>query len=1484
VSGSRWQSAAVSVVYVFAALDWVGWATGHEVLTRVYPTWPQMVPWTSLFLAALGTAILLQSGKPSRRRVRMGRTVATMVVVLTVLVVAEYAAGRGLGIDRVWFRNAVGAAQATWPGRPSPQTALSAGLLAAAILLSRNHRRGVRWLWSLTWTIAMTAPAITVIAYAFGASHLVGVTPSTGMALVTALCLLLLGMATVLICPEYEPAASLLSRPDLGTLVRLASVVAGFPILLGLVRWAFVGLGATDESALTLSVALCTGLLGLATMFVSQRESIQRARLRTAAEAMLDPQVLLEAARDSSGQVVDFVYREVNRATCDYLGMAREDLLGRGVVETMPGLKGALLADYIRCLETGEPLILNDFSYDNEILADTRRYDLRVTRASRSAITLTWRDITDRFQATQELARSRDLLRASADAMFNPQALVEMVTTPDGEADLVLRDVNRAFCEYISQDRTALLDRSLLGLFPGIAGAGLMERYVECAETGVPVVLDDIEYFTEFINQPRRFDIRAAQVDISLISLTIRDTTARFETARRVAESERRFRLLVESSSVATFLARPDGSCLMVNPAMSAFTGYGTDQLLGMNWSELTAPDDIAKGAQAVAEMAAGRSDSYRITKRYVHADGHLLWGELALSAVRDEDGELEAVLAQIVDISEQMELRAAQQRNQELHRRSMESAAVGMCLARPEGAFLEVNEALCEFFGYDAETLLTKTWIELTAPDYLQADLDKVADLVAGRIDSYRMVKQFLHADGHRIWGDLTVGCLRADDGSIEVTIGQIADITERIEAEQRIAQSEERYRLLAANTDDVVIHGHNGKFVWVSPSIENLLGAPPQHWVGRELSEILPPEDRAAFAERLTLLEAGSTIQRRGQVVSVDGTTHWVHIHASPFCDADGQMNGFISALRVIDEEVAAETAAEEARVQQARADALYRRTIDNSAVGMCLIAPDGRFMEVNDALCRFFGYDADTLQAKTWQQLTAPDYLESDLHKVNDVLGGRLESYRMLKQYINADGQYIWGDLSVSCIRDEHGGVEFFISQITDVTARVEADEWNRHLAQELQRQNTVIADSEEKYRLLAENTGDVVTHVRDGIVVWASPSVRHVLGAPAEYWVGREVQEVVPPEDRPGFANRLAALARGESVMQRVRVVSRDGVTHWMHLHSRPFYDADGRWDGFIGSLRVIDEEVAAETAAEQARVQQARADALYRRSVESAAIGMCLARPEGPLLEVNEALCEFFGLDTETLLQKTWMELTAPEYLQADLQNVADLEAGRSDSYRMVKQYVHSDGHKLWGDLSVGCIRRADGSVEVLIKQITDITAQVAAEQQLERLARVDTLTGLANRGEVIARMESALEVTEGSQSYLGVLFCDVDGFKGINDKLGHAAGDTVLSTLASRIRHCVRDGDTVGRMGGDEILVLMPGMPSIDQVTRVAEKIRRHAADPLRVAGQSITVTLSIGAVLATSGQTTSAVLARADSAMYAAKTRRNAVRTFPGD
>ncbi len=196
----------------------------------------------------------------------------------------------------------------------------------------------------------------------------------------------------------------------------------------------------------------------------------------------------------------------------------------------------------------------------------------------------------------------------------------------------------------------------------------------------------------------------------------------------------------------------------------------------------------------------------------------------------------------------------------------------------------------------------------------------------------------------------------------------------------------------------------------------------------------------------------------------------------------------------------------------------------------------------------------------------------------------------------------------------------------------------------------------------------------------------------------------------------------------------------------------------------------------------------------------------------------------------------------------------------------------ADGNYHWVDGRGKPYVDAAGNADGAIGSMRIVDEQVEAQRQLERLAHFDVLTGLVNRAEAIARLTAALESSRSPGPYLGVLFCDVDHFKQINDTWGHNAGDIVLTTLAARISETIRHGDTAGRTGGDELLVLLPGAHSLDEVTQIAEKIRSRAAEPIHYCGNTILATLSIGATLAIPGESVTTLTARADAAMYEAK------------
>ncbi len=257
---ARLGRVAAVIVLVVAALDWVGWAAGADGLTRVYRPWPPMVPWSALWLAGLAVAILLESGTPSRARVWAARSVAMVVGVLALTVLAEYVTGRSPGLDQLWFGVAERALQFSWPGRPSPQTAVAVVLLAAAVAAIRWDRRWSRLVFPVCVIGGGLIPLVTVAGYLFGARALVFVGRSTGMAILTALALLLVVVATAVSRPDRPPLAWLLSRPDRGALLRLYGLAVGFPILVALLRLIFLALGRSENVAFALSVLICVAV------------------------------------------------------------------------------------------------------------------------------------------------------------------------------------------------------------------------------------------------------------------------------------------------------------------------------------------------------------------------------------------------------------------------------------------------------------------------------------------------------------------------------------------------------------------------------------------------------------------------------------------------------------------------------------------------------------------------------------------------------------------------------------------------------------------------------------------------------------------------------------------------------------------------------------------------------------------------------------------------------------------------------------------------------------------------------------------------------------------------------------------------------------------------------------------------------------------------------------------------------------------------
>jgi PAS domain S-box-containing protein len=471
------------------------------------------------------------------------------------------------------------------------------------------------------------------------------------------------------------------------------------------------------------------------------------AQLRASADAMLDPQALLEAIRDESGLVVDFVYRDVNRATCAYLSMTRDELVGHAVLETMPNLKtSGMLARYAHCVETGDPLILDDIRYDNEVLSGPRHYDIRGAHAGAGFIILTWRDVTERVQSAQRIAESEEHYRLVADnvgdvVMHIRRGAVAWVSPSVEEALGAAPDhwIGRPLMEIIPEEDHQAADKVVwLADDRAVIPCGRLKA----ADGQTHWVHVHAKSFYDADGNPDGYTASFRVIDDEVRAVE------QVELAdQRQAEADARYRRLMDSSAVPMCVTTPEGRFEVVNDAMCRYFGYDAEVLRTKTWPELAAPEYLDSDVAEFARIIAGESETHRGVKEYLHADGHRIWGDLSVSCLRKPNGEVESIIAQIIDITERVRTQrvAEDARRMEAaararYRNLMDNAAVGMGVIEPDGRLEEVNQAACDFFGYDAATLKQMTWQQLTAPEYLEADFINVENMMAGRIESFRL------------------------------------------------------------------------------------------------------------------------------------------------------------------------------------------------------------------------------------------------------------------------------------------------------------------------------------------------------------------------------------------------------------------------------------------------------------------------------------------------------------------------------------------------------------------------------------------------------------------------------------------------------------------------------------------------------------------------------------------------------------------------
>ncbi len=632
-----------------------------------------------------------------------------------------------------------------------------------------------------------------------------------------------------------------------------------------------------------------------------------------------------------------------------------------------------------------------------------------------------------------------------------------------------------------------------------------------------------------------------------------------------------------------------------------------------------------------------------------------------------------------------------------------------------------------------------------------------------------------------------------------------------------------------LSSVNSAVMITDAEGVIVWVNEAFTAMSGYSSDEAVG-QTPRILKSgrHDELHYTRLWATILAGHPW--RGEVIDrrKDGQHYTVAQTITPIRDAAGAVTHFVA----IHEDVS------QLRASEARLQALFDHALD----AIVLFDDTGRLMDANPAVSDLTGYSRDELTGMVIEAVVPPE--------------DRPRFERARRQLLTR------GQVRGSAPVQQRGGemVEVEYQAVANITARV-----HLLIARDVTAQRRAEDDQRFQAQLLDAVGDAVIATDPDGLVRYWNPAAEQLYGWRAAEVLGRPIGEVnVPTQSH----------AQAEAVMDRVRsghvwsgefdVARRDGSVLTAWVTNAPYLDADGEVAGIIGASTDITE------LQDSHRLLARRA----RQQTAIAQLGQC-ALTTDDLRAVGAHAEEVVrdALGSHVTVHVTWGAETPTTSLEPD-------DPGAAKQVRVPI-----------GTAAVLTVHHPDeGELESQDREFLDAVGHIihaavqrnVANTRLEHLATHDPVTGLPNRTLFLDRLRQARAASQRSTKRFAVLFLDLDGFKYVNDGLGHDAGDEVLRLVAERLGSVVRPADTVARFGGDEFGILCPDIADEHEATTVAERVQHVLDAGFSTGTAEVTVTASIGVVLDDRRSDVEALLRDADTAMYWAKdSGRNRIERF---
>ena len=441
-----------------------------------------------------------------------------------------------------------------------------------------------------------------------------------------------------------------------------------------------------------------------------------------------------------------------------------------------------------------------------------------------------------------------------------------------------------------------------------------------------------------------------------------------------------------------------------------------------------------------------------------------------------------------------------------------------------------------------------------------------------------------------------------------------------------------------------------------------------------------------------------------------------------------------------------------------------------------------------------------------------------------------------------------------------------------------ARIHVNELDRLVAERTEELTAANSQLELLAAALKAAANSITITDSKGTVVWTNPAFSALSGYSAEEVRGTSRRALKSGMHCGTFYAEMWKTISSGSVW-RGEVINRckDGSLSQEEMTITPVVSESGGITHYIA----INQDIAARKQAESALRE---AEEKYRILFEDAVVGIFQASPDGRLLHINREFAKMHGYDSPAeLLADTsggaHERLISTEKLK-EWTEALEMHGTIRGSEIQVRC---KDGSRKWFMASIRAARDADGQVILHEGTVEDITERKLAQERVDFLAYYDGLTGLPNRTLMRDRLIQALAIARRKHECIALLFLDLDRFKIINDSLGHSFGDLILQQVAGRLKHEIREEDTVARVGGDEFLIVLTNVVCADEVETIATRIVNSLSGEFTVQGRPLRISCSLGiSIFPKHGDDAETLIKNADAAMYCAKDKgRNTLCFF---